>query len=245
VLEHAYAEPPFRIPHAQERPEGLAAILVWSAPGTFGGDVLEQTIRVRRGACLDLRSQSAMQIHSNSAGGAATVRSRYDVEEGASLRCHWDPLIPFPGARLEHRVEIRIAEQGTLFWSDGLMAGRQARGECWMFSSLAHEFRLVRGGTLAYLERYRLSPFDRSVAGPWVGAGASYFGTTVASHSSITHEMVRRLHEELGGVEGISGAADLLDGGLLLARLMGTSGPPFHRARGLIGSWAESIFRIL
>jgi urease accessory protein len=238
VLEDAYAEPPFRIPNGQTREEGLAAILAWSAPGLFGGDVLEQTIRVKRGARLHLTSQSAVQVHSDSTGRAAILRSLYEVEEGAALRCHWDPLIPFAGARLEHGIEIRIAEDAHLYWSDGLMAGRQARGERWMFASLAHEFRLVRGESLVYLERYRLSPLERSVARPWVAADASYFGTTLVSDASITDETARRLHEELAHIEGIRAAADVLECGVLLVRLMGGRGPSFHRARALVGDWA-------
>ena len=53
------------VPRRRVLPDGDGAhmILAWSAPGVFGGDCLEQRVRVERGASVRLTSQSALQAH--------------------------------------------------------------------------------------------------------------------------------------------------------------------------------------
>ena len=99
VLTHGYAEPPFRIGATLPDWQGARMILAWSAPGVFGGDCLEQRVRVERGASVSIASQSALQAHPSPGGAIARMRMIVEVEEEAELRCDWDPLIPFAGAR--------------------------------------------------------------------------------------------------------------------------------------------------
>ncbi len=248
VLADAYAEPPFRVGRSFSEGTGLHMILVSSAPGIFGGDCLEQVIRVECGARVRLTSQSALQIHPpprnvspplrRDASASAPLRrdhsellSTYHVEDGASLHCHWDPMIPFAGSRFDQRIEIALARDASLYWSDAWMAGREGRGERWEFDSLAHEIRITREGILEYLERYRITPEEGRVTHPWVGGDACYFGTTLVSGPPIAAEEVERLHTELALVEGVQAAVDALDARVMAARLMSASGVPFRAAR--------------
>ena len=68
VLTHGYAEPPLRIGRCLDGQRGLHLIMASSAPGIFGGDEYEQTIRVEAGAVVELTSQSALQVHPSPAG---------------------------------------------------------------------------------------------------------------------------------------------------------------------------------
>ncbi len=45
------------------------------------------------------------------------------------------------------------------------MSGREGRGERWAFETLEHELAVTCGGTLAYLERYRLEPGTQPLDG--------------------------------------------------------------------------------
>jgi urease accessory protein UreH len=167
VLAHAYAEPPFRIGHAFDLGGAAYVILVCSGPGVFAGDRLRQSIHVGRGARAVLTSQSALQIHPAppaTPAPPALVHHDYLVEDDGELHCHWDPVIPFAGARLDQQFDLQIADSSRLCWSDALMAGRVSRGETWQFISLAHELRLQIRSRLAYLERYALTP-DRPLSG--------------------------------------------------------------------------------
>jgi urease accessory protein len=212
-------------------------ILASSSPGIFGGDAFEQTIIVEPHAEVRLTSQSALQLHPSSCGSLAWIRSVYRVGEGGRLHCHWDPLIPFGGARLNQQIVIELARGARLHWSDSIMNGRRARGEQWRFASLAHELKVFRAGALQYLERYRIVPEEGRCDRHWVAGEASHFGTTLVSLADIAPGETERLHVELAGIAGVQAAADALNEGLLVVRLMATSGAAFREARALVDRW--------
>jgi urease accessory protein len=231
VLSHSYAEPPFRTGQPVASDGSARMILAWSAPGVFGGDGLEQRIRVERGSSVSLASQSALQAHPAPEGERATLQTTIDVEEDAELRCEWDPLIPFPAARFSQQIAINLAATAALYWSDAFMAGREGRGERWAFDTLAHELAVSRGGSLIYLERYRLEPAARRLEARWVAFDSCYFGTVLAVGRLPG---AATLQEELSSFEGVRGAVDSLDDDLTLVRLMARAGTAFHDARSRV-----------
>ena len=261
VVAHAYAEPPFRVGRTFELDTAAYVIIMCSGPGIFAGDTLRQSIHVARGARAVLTSQSALQVHPPPqlpGGGiaelqeaeatrfscnAAVIEHEYHVEDDGELHCHWDPIIPFAGARLEERFDIEIAESSRLYWSDAVMAGRVNRGEAWRFQSLAHELRLRVGSTLAYLERYTLMPADRDIKRLWAAGGANYLATALVRHLNATAETVEALHRRVTELGGVNAGVDLVEAGLAVARLMGSNGAPFSRARASYRTLAvRSIF---
>jgi urease accessory protein len=232
ILAHAYAEPPFRAGRPFDDPSGVRMILAWAAPGIFGGDALEQRVRVERGARVRLTSQSALQVHPGPGRQEASLRTIYEVEDGAFLACEWDALIPFAGSRLVQRIDLRVAAGATLFWSDALMSGREARGERWRFDTLDHELALARAGARQYLERYRLQPEVCSPSRPWMASAASYLGTLLLSGKPAAVSLAD-VQRELNQLEDVRAAADAVDSDLTLVRLMAGKGSAFHRARAL------------
>ena len=206
-------------------------ILAWSAPGVFGGDCLEQRIRIERGSLVSLASQSALQAHPAPDGACATLQTTIDVEEGAELRCEWDPLIPFPAARFSQKIAIHLAAGAALYWSDAFMAGREGRGERWAFDTLGHELAVWRGGSLIYLERFRLEPAAQLLESRWVASDSCYFGTVLAVGLSPGPD---GLQNDLSSFEGVRGAVDSLDAEMTLVRLMAARGTAFHDARSLV-----------
>jgi len=125
------------------------------------------------------------------------------------------------------------------------MCGRAGRGETWRFASLAHEFRARIAGSLAYLERYRLTP-DRQPARPWIAGRAQYAGTTIVAHPGATTGAAAELHATLESTfagDGLCAGVDSVQNGMLLARLLSPSGRPFAAARDAVrGFVLESIF---
>ncbi len=231
VVAHAYAEPPFRVGACFPDGAGVHLILASSAPGIFGGDVWQQSIRVEPGARVRLTSQSALQVHPSADPIPARWSASYQVAEDAHLHCHWDLVIPFTRARLTQRFDVDVAAGGSLYWSDALMCGRRGRGEAWMFTELAHELRLSIGGVLKYLERYRLIPGERRLSHPWIAGGASYLGTIVECGDSPAPTSIEALHSDVNSFGGVRAAASSLEQGLRLVRLMAETGPPFHELR--------------
>jgi urease accessory protein UreH len=230
--------------------------MAWSAPGIFGGDRLVQRVHVERGARVRLTSQSALQAHPSPGGEPAHLVSTYVVEDDARLTCEWDPLIPFANARFDQRIDVRLAERASLVWSDAFMSGRVARPlpaaetpsergieprEQWAFAELSHELKISRGALLEYVERYRLTPNARAPQRPWVAGPASYFGTMVCSGPGLTPGAAGALQAGLSQLDGIRAAADRLDAGIVLVRLMAESGVPFREVRQRVARAAEGI----
>jgi urease accessory protein len=236
VVAHAYVEPPFRVGRPFAIDDALYVIVVCSGPGIFGGDCFHQTVRVGSGARIVLTSQSAMQIHPQASGevDTAVVRHEYVVEDDGELHCQWDPVIPFADAHLDERFTIDVAAQGRLYWSDAMMSGRARRGESWRFKTLAHELILRVGGSLEYLERYRITPSTRDVTGLWRAGDADYFATTLVRHPRASAEAAEAMHRELAGVCDVRGAIDLVEPSLLLGRLISRHGAAFARARSIV-----------
>ena len=230
VLTRAYAEPPFRVGRCFEDGRTASMILVCAAPGVFPGDDLQQSVRVDAGARVVLKSQAALQVHAGD-GPAARVSARYHVHEDASLRCHWDPLIPFPASRLTQRIDVSLERGSRFCWSDALMAGRCARGESWALASLDHELRLSIDASLRYLERYHLAPDERGVAAPWMADGASYLGTILLHDPDAAADAAETLQRRVDGIEDVRVGFDRIDGDLIVGRLLGWRGPAFAAAR--------------
>jgi len=231
VLAHAYAEPPFRAGRPLVHPDGAHLILATVAPGIFGGDTLEQRIHVGRGARVRLTSQSSPQIRPSPDGLAASLRTSITVDDDADLRCVWDPLIPFAGARFDQQVAIQLAERARLLWSDASMAGRIAHGERWAFEQLSHSLTVTRLATPEYIERFCIAPGLDSPGRPWIADDFTYFGSVIVSGWPIDPDLAGSLHDRLTAIVNVRAAADRLGQRLLLVRLLATSGVPFHAAR--------------
>jgi len=251
VLAHSYAEPPFRVGRTFELDGAAYVILVCTGAGIFAGDRLRQSVRVASGARVVLVSQSALQAHPAAAPSAASIAHDYIVEDDAELRCQWDPLIPFAGARIEQRFDLRIADSSRLYWSDAVMAGRVSRGEAWRFQSLAHELRLRIGASLAYLERYTLAPASRAVDEPWIAGRARYLATAIVHHDAATSDAAEALQglaplQRCPAYEprlAVDLGVDLIQAKTIVGRILAAEGAPFAAARTAFQALAlRSIF---
>jgi urease accessory protein UreH len=235
VLAHAYAEPPFRVGRCFPEGDGLHMIVASSAPGVFGGDRFTQTICLEPGAVVRLTSQSAVQVHPSPGDEPATLTTSIDVGADASLRCIWDPLIPFAGSRYRQRIDIRLDDAAALGWSDAMTVGRVGAGEQWRFREFAHELRVSRNDSLEYLERFSLeggSPKPpASWRRRWAAGAATYFGTTLATGWAVSAAQAEALHGRLQAIDGVRAAADALGPALLAVRLMSAHAVAFHAAR--------------
>lgn len=243
VLAHQYAEAPLRVGSTFDIGDAASLILVCSGPGIFAGDTLRQCVHVKSGARVLLMSQSALQVHPSADSAPARIEHRYRVDDDAELHCQWDPVIPFADARVEQRFDIEVAAGGRLFWSDALMSGRASRGEAWAFAWLAHELQLRIAGTLAYLERYGISPADRGVQRTWCAGADHYFANALIHHPAVASEHADALHRLLDDGAGVRTGVDLVADRLLLARLASASGAPFAAARRALRQFAlDGIF---
>jgi len=222
ILSHAYCEIPFKITRVLNSRPTAHLILMHCTAGLFGGDDVECSIRVERGARVRITQQSATKIHP-SEGRPAVQRTHVLVEAGAELQLFLEPLIPFAGSCLRQTTRIEVQPGARLLFWEGFMAGRVGRGERWQFKELASETRLVLNQQSVYLDRFRLpNGFERSPCAmgdcSYVGTGF-YVGEQARSFATALHELLPEA--------GIDTPID----GVAVTRVVSTTGPHFHRCR--------------
>src|SRR5438477_755090 len=154
VLRDAYCEIPFKITRVLSSFQPVAHLMLMHATaGLFGGDELECSIRLERGARVRVTQQSATKVHP-SEGRPAIRRTHVVVEAGAELQLYLEPVIPFADSVLKQTTRFDVKPGGRLIFWEGLMAGRVGRGERWKFRKLTSEPHLVLDNRSIYLDRF-------------------------------------------------------------------------------------------
>ena len=138
VVTHQYTTYPWRLSGVfrLDAAESQRAYLYITntSPGLLAGDNLSLSLQLEATASLYLTDQAATKVHAMPmAGTKATVESKIEVAAGASLEFVPEPLILFADAALEQTTRIQLHEGAELFWSEIILPGRLARGECYQF----------------------------------------------------------------------------------------------------------------
>lgn len=224
ILQNAYCEVPFKVTGLLHEHAPIASlILMHSTAGLFGGDELECSIRVEKGARVRITQQSASKIHP-SEDRVAVQRTHVFVDAGAELQFHLEPIIPFADSRLRQETQLNIEEGGRLSYWEGFMTGRVGRGESWQFRELASETILRYGDSLTYLDRFRLVP-NGSPQSVWTMGNADYtgIGLHVGEDARVRASELHQVLPEAG--------IDTLSDKVTLARIVSPNGPHFHHCR--------------
>jgi urease accessory protein len=226
LLLDSYCEVPFKITRPlSTAADGIAHVmLMHCTAGLFGGDRVEMTVRVERGARVRLTQQSATRVHP-SEGRLALGSSHVHVESGGELELLLEPVIPFAGSRFQQTTWLEVEKGARLVYWEGLMAGRVGRGELWEFEELSSETRLRSEGRLLFLDRFHLRPECGLPSTRWRMGCATYTGTGLYVGEDAA-EFAGALHEGLPDA-----GVDVLGNRLAVARIVTGDGPAFHQCR--------------
>jgi urease accessory protein len=224
ILQDAYCEVPFKVTRVLAGSSPLAhVILMHSTAGLFGGDDLECSIHVGRGARVRITQQSATKIHP-SEDRPAVQRLKVSVEEDAELHLHMEAIIPFSDSRLHQTTQLDVAHGGKLSYWEGFMTGRIGHGESWKFRELASETRLISNGGLVYLDRFHLTP-DFPGRSTWTLGEANYTGIGLFVGKDA-RTAAAELHQAMPDA-----GVDALGDQVTVVRVVASTGPDFHQAR--------------
>jgi urease accessory protein len=193
--------------------------------GLFGGDNIECSIHLEKGARVRMTQQCATKVHP-SEGRFATPRMDVFVDCGAELALHLEPVIPFAASRLKQETRLHVALGGTLSYWEGFMTGRIGHGESWKFDELSSETRLCYDNRVKYIDRFLLTPGERSRSG-WGMAGRDYTGIGLYVGNGA-QQLAARFH-----AFGPGCGVDLLEENISLTRVVSRDGPEFHRFRDM------------
>ena len=206
----------------------IEAVIVNTAGGLTGGDLIEITAEVQTGSVMTMTTQAAERAYRAQPGEIARVRTNIEVH--LSARLNWLPqeLILFDGSALNRRLTIDLASDARLLLVEPLVFGRAAMGEFLRDISFNDRIRISRSGRPLYLDGTFLNADVSShllrpaIAG---GAGAMTSLVYVAPDAAVQLAEVRALLPATAGVS-------LLHPDTLVMRLLATDG--FEMRRSLI-----------
>jgi urease accessory protein len=148
----------FPRPAAGDAPE---AVLLNTAGGLTGGDRIEVEVKLAARCSATVTSAAAEKVY-RALDGAAAVRVRLDVGEGAHLAWLPQPTILFDRARLDRRTEAAIAGSTSFLAVETLIFGRAAMGEDVHGGACRDSWRVRRDGRLVLADTFLV---DGEVAG--------------------------------------------------------------------------------
>lgn len=234
-----YAAYPFHIcrPFRYEGdPAGMATVYMQSASGgLYEHERLETTLIVREGAAAHVTSQASTIVHEMQ-GGKAEQDVTLRAEQGAWLEYLPDPLILFPGARVESRVRLTLAEGAHAIVADSFLAhDSKAAGRS--FDRLHSEIRIERAdGRLLACDAF-------SIGGSAFREALTLGGRAFATHGSmamllpkVEDHMLAALRAALDGRDDCYGGVSLLpnDAGVWV-RLVASDGAALRHA--MVALW--------
>jgi urease accessory protein len=185
--------------------EGLSAVFVNTAGGVAGGDRFEIDIVASEKARLTMTTAAAEKVY-RAEGRPAELAISLKVAPSARLAWLPQETILFDGAKVSRRIDIDVAEGGSLLLCEIVVFGRAAMGERLRHGSFVDRWRLRFGGKLAFAETVRLvGDLDEQLARPAVARGAAAVATALmAPGDQALVERLRQAADGFGSEVGIS-----------------------------------------
>jgi urease accessory protein len=185
--------------------EGLSAVFVNTAGGVAGGDRFEIDIVASEEARLTMTTAAAEKVY-RAEGRPAELAISLKVAPSARLAWLPQETILFDGAKVSRRIDIDVAEGGSLLLCEIVVFGRAAMGERLRHGSFVDRWRLRCGGKLAFAETVRLvGDLGELLARPAVAKGAAAVATALmAPGDQALVERLRQGADGFGGEVGIS-----------------------------------------
>jgi urease accessory protein len=206
------------------------AVLINTAGGIAGGDILTIELALEERARLVVTTASAEKIY-RSEGAPASLAVTATLAEGAELTWLPHETILFDRARLVRSFDIALAPSARLLFAEAVVFGRSAMGETVREGLFADCWRVRRDGRLIFAESFRLDgALAERLAQTAVAARQVALATVLAVPSDdATTEAVRALAGAFRGEAGISAW-----NGLALARLAAPDGAALRHDLALL-----------
>jgi len=227
ALAHHYERGSFkaRMPRP-EQPGRPLAVLINTAGGLAGGDVLEAHIALEADAAATVTTQAAEKVY-RSTGAAARVRVELTLAERARLDWLPQETILFDQARMERDIRVDMAADAEATLVEAIVLGRQAMGEAVRSAHLIDRWRLRRAGRLIYADALRVVEPIAPLAGGRASLGGARAIGTVLHASPLAAERLEPARAALADAGHACGASSW--DGILLVRLLAPDGQALRR----------------
>ncbi|WP_332814898.1 urease accessory protein UreD [Ramlibacter sp.] len=203
-----------RLPRPARQGE-VDAVLINTAGGLTGGDVLSVEIDLDEGAQATVTTPACERVY-RSIGGDACVH--HGLRVGRRARLDWIPqeTILYDRSRLRRRFDVRLADDAEVTLAEALLFGRTAAGESVRSGLLRDTWTVQRDGRLLFADATRVSdPFGDAIACPTALAGC----VAIASIVHVGSELEARrdaLRDTMARFDATAAGASVADGVLVV-----------------------------
>ncbi|TKT82514.1 urease accessory protein UreD [Aquamicrobium sp. LC103] len=198
------------------------AVLINTAGGLTGGDVVDWRIEAGEGTSLVLTTQACEKIY-RAASGRAEASVRLSVASGA--RVAWLPQesIVFDRSAFRRRLFVDLAEGAEALILEATIFGRLAMGECVGRAEFRDCWRVRQEGRLIHGEDFAAGP---DLSAMLAGRAATGGAVAMATLLLVSPRAADRLDEVRAVIGDADGASAWRVGrtGKLLARLVAPDG---------------------
>ena len=211
-----------RLPKVYDTP--ATAVLINTAGGLTGGDVLDYEVGADAGVHVIVTSQTAERAY-RSPGGTARVSGHFTVAAGATLEWLPQETILFDASRLRRTLHADLQGDARLMMVESFVLGRKAMGEQVRSVFYRDSWRIRRDGRLVFADDIRLEGDPaRALAGAATASGALAAASFVDCSGDAGDRLARarNLIETLP--DGTAKAAASAWNGLLTARFVSDDG---------------------
>lgn len=198
ILEDLSFTAPYKVMKPFQKGNGGIRIMpLCASAGIMAGDSQEFYYHVKKGAEIEILSQSFEKIHKMDEGKASRVIDAA-VDSNAVLYYYPQPVIPFAGSSFESKMTIHLADETShLFLLDIISCGRAAHDERFLYRRYASKVLIYRGDSLIYRDHTVYEPDRMEMEEIGMYEGYTHMANLFLAGFFDSSEKNSRLQEEI------------------------------------------------
>ena len=203
-------------------------MLLNTAGGITGGDVMQCDLHAGRNSTLTATTQACERIYKAQPGQTGVIRNMLRVDPGARLNWLPQETILFDHCNLDRALSIDLAEGASLLMVEPMVFGRMTMQERLTHAKLRDRIDIRRSGQPLYLDRVCLEgDVSAHLDQAFIANGAHAMANVVFVHPSAEAKLdpLRALLPDAAG-------ASLLGDDILVARILASDS--FKLREGLL-----------
>ncbi|EBA04545.1 probable urease accessory protein [Rhodobacterales bacterium HTCC2150] len=134
----------------------IDAVIINTAGGVTGGDRLVYSASLEAGAELCVTTQTAERIYKSS-GGVGEIETLFSLANDTALDWLPQETILFEESALSRQLTVKMDASASALILEPIVLGRKAMGETLQSCIFTDQWRVTRGGKLAYADAFRIT----------------------------------------------------------------------------------------
>nr|WP_017662259.1 urease accessory protein UreD [Baaleninema simplex] len=192
-VKDAYSQAPYKVQRSFH-PEGdtiCHSVILHTAGGLVGGDILSQDVRLHPHAEANLTTVAASKVY-RSNGLPATQTANFQLEDNAYLEYFPRETILFDGAVFRQETRVELGENAVWLGWEILRFGRTARGERFESGSWRSQTEIWRNGTPLWIDRSCLEGGSTLLDSPNGLNGSPVVATFAIIGKPVSEEILKK-----------------------------------------------------